>query len=217
MSRQKQRKFRELAEFSNFIANPFPNKGHWQEKIFKNNNPLILELGCGKGEFCNQLGKMFPQQNFIGIDIDGARLWRAGKNAMDANLKNVVFTQLNIDKIEESFDINEVDEIWIPFPDPYPKPSKWKKRLISTIFLERYSKILKPEHILHFKTDNTNLYTFAVNSILSSGFTILENTDNLYHSTILNEFNSIPSYFESIFMEKGETIKYIRFQNIVKK
>jgi len=214
MSRHKQRKFNELATFTNFYSNPFVFKGKWNNEIFNNANPVVLELGCGKGEFSIHLSKQFPTTNFIGIDLDGARLWRAAKNALNEKSTNVVFVQANIDKITEMFSSNEVSEIWIPFPDPYPKPSKWKKRLISTTFLEKYKQILHPNAILHFKTDNTALFEFGLKSIVEAGFKICEQTHDLYQSPLLNDFNSIPSYFEQVFMAKGESIKYVRFQMI---
>ncbi|HPD63974.1 MAG TPA: tRNA (guanosine(46)-N7)-methyltransferase TrmB [Bacteroidia bacterium] len=217
MSRHKQRKFNELAGFENFYANPFSFKGVWSEKVFSNQRPITLELGCGKGEFSLQLGKQFPERNFIGIDLDGARLWRAAKNALAECLSNVAFIQMNIDKIEEAFAPGEVSEIWIPFPDPYPKPSKWKKRLISTVFLERYKKIIQNGSILHFKTDNSHLFDFGIKSIQESGYLIISQTNDLYHSPLQNEFNTIPSYFESIFMAKGESIKYVMFKFVDEK
>jgi len=212
MSRHKKRKFSELNSFPNFYAEPMRFKANWQNDVFKNNNPITLELGCGKGEFSISLAKHFPEKNFCGIDLDGARLWRAAKNAINEGLTNVVFAQANIDKINDIFTTNEVSEIWIPFPDPYPKPSKWKKRLISIVFLERYKQIVQDNSIFHFKTDNSPLFEFGMESIKQAGFNILESSNNLYQSAILNEFNSIPSYFEQIFKAKGETIKYVRFQ-----
>lgn len=211
MSRHKRRKFSELATFPNFISEPYIFKGKWNEIVFKNLNPLVLELGCGKGEFSITLARLFPEKNFIGIDLDGARLWRAGKDALTLNLSNVVFVQANIQSITEIFSENEASEIWIPFPDPYPKPSKWKKRLISSIFLDYYKNILQPGSMLHFKTDNTALFEFGLKSIYESGFYIIEYTYDLYNSALQNEFNTIPSYFESLFKEKGEPIKYARF------
>lgn len=211
MARHKKRKFAELATFDNFFDQPIGISGDWREMFFKNSNPLILELGCGKGEYTNELGKRFPDINFIGIDLKGVRLWRAAKNAIEAKLTNVAFLKINIDHITEFFNGGEVDEIWIPFPDPYPKPSKWKKRLVSSKFLSMYKQILKPYGIVHFKTDNTALYEFALETFSEQKLEVLENTNDLYGSEILNSYNSIPTYFEQLFKEKGETIKYIKF------
>jgi tRNA (guanine-N7-)-methyltransferase len=212
MARHKKRKFAELATFDNFFDQPENINGDWRELFFKNSNPLILELGCGKGEYTNELGKRFPDINFIGIDLKGVRLWRAAKNAIDAELTNVAFLKINIDHIAYFFKNDEVDEIWIPFPDPYPKPSKWKKRLVSSKFLSMYRQILKPNGIVHFKTDNTGLYEFAIETFSNQKLNIIENTIDLYNSEILNSYNSIPTYFEQLFKEKGETIKYIKFK-----
>ncbi|MBT7826502.1 MAG: tRNA (guanosine(46)-N7)-methyltransferase TrmB, partial [Bacteroidetes bacterium] len=125
---------------------------------------------------------------------------------------NVAFLQINIDNIEDYFAEEEVSEIWIPFPDPYPKPSKWKKRLISSKFLTKYKRILQQKGILHFKTDNTPLFEFAKETLDKDKHSILQITDNLHESDLLNEYNSIPTYFEGLFRDKGEKIKYIQFQ-----
>lgn len=211
MARHKLKRFAELETFPNYYDQDQSMKGKWSAHFFKNNHPLILELGCGKGEFSLGLGKEFQDLNFIGIDLKAVRLWRGAKDAMDADLSNVAFLKANIYDIEEYFAKNEVDEIWIPFPDPYPKPSKWKKRLVSSNYLNKYKNILKKEGIIHFKTDNTGLYEFACETLEQMNCKILDNTDDLYQSDIQNKYNSIPSYFESLFMEKGEKIKYIRF------
>ena len=212
MARQKQRKFAELATLPNFYNAPEQMQGNWRELCFKNTHPIILELGCGKGEYTNNLGAKFPDKNFIGIDLKGVRLWRGAKDAIDRKLSNVAFLQINIDKINEYFGFDEVAEIWIPFPDPYPKPCKWKKRLVSSLFLNRYKFILKKEGIIHFKTDNTPLFEFAKDTLKEEGHRILQITDNLHESDILDEYNGIPTYFERLFREKGEAIKYIQFR-----
>ncbi|MBT5528746.1 MAG: tRNA (guanosine(46)-N7)-methyltransferase TrmB [Cytophagia bacterium] len=212
MARHKQRKFAELATLDNFYFQPENMQGKWNSLCFKNTNPIVLELGCGKGEYTNNLGAKFPDKNFIGVDLKGVRLWRAAKNALDNKLNNVAFLQINIDNIEDYFAEEEVSEIWIPFPDPYPKPSKWKKRLISSKFLTKYKRILQQKGILHFKTDNTPLFEFAKETLDKDKHSILQITDNLHESDLLNEYNSIPTYFEGLFRDKGETIKYIKFQ-----
>lgn len=211
MARHKQRKFTELATLPNFFKLPEHIKGKWNADCFKNDKEIILELGCGKGEYTNKLGAEFPNKNFIGIDLKGARLWRAAKNAMANNLSNVAFLQINIDNIVDYIDYEEISEIWIPFPDPYPKPSKWKKRLVSSYYLNKYKDILKKDGILHFKTDNTGLFEFAKETLESEKHQILQITDDLHESDILNEYNGIPTYFEGLFREKGEKIKYIQF------
>lgn len=196
---------------SNAFSDGTHFRGKWSRECFDNDQPLVLELGCGKGEYSIALSKSFPERNFIGIDLKGVRLWRAAKDAAEAGLKNVVFLQIAIEKIEESFAPDEVSEIWIPFPDPYPKPCKAKKRLISPKYLDFYKNILVKNGLIHFKTDNDGLYNFAVEVLEKEGHYISAVTDDLYHSEIQDKFNSIPSYFESIFLSQGKTIKYIRF------
>jgi len=212
MSRSKIKKFSELATFTNYLNGEVPMKGKWNVHYFRNENPLVLELGCGKGEYTNHLAHVFPDRNFTGIDLKGARLWAAAKASQNIQLSNVAFLQINIDKLTDHFDREEVDEIWIPFPDPYPKPSKWKKRLISSWYLNKYKQVLKKEGMIHFKTDNLALYHFALDTINKEDHDIVMHTDDLYNSAIQNEYNSIPTWFEHIFREKGESIKYICFQ-----
>lgn len=212
MTRQKKIKFKELATFDNAFESPNEMKGKWNSDYFKNNNSIILELGCGKGEYTNELAKRFSDKNFIGVDIKGVRLWRGAKNAIIAKLQNVAFVRILIQNITEIFDKDEITEIWIPFPDPFPRPSKWKKRLVSSLYLNYYKDILIKNGIINFKTDNTNLYQFGLKTLKEEKHEIIEYTDNLYNSAILNEYNSIPTYFEEIHKEKGETIKYIKFR-----
>jgi tRNA (guanine-N7-)-methyltransferase len=211
MSRHKTRKLAEIKSMANVFEDARHFRGKWKQECFGNDNPIVLELGCGKGEYSIALAKKFPGKNFIGIDIKGARLWRAAKDANACGSNNVVFLKALIEQIEDYFSISEVTEIWIPFPDPYPKPSKSKKRLISSKFLNFYSKILIPDGIIHFKTDNEKLYEYALNTLKAEGHLISSATEDLYNSGDLNEYNSIPSYFETLFLEQGKTIRYIRF------
>ncbi|MBC8343061.1 MAG: tRNA (guanosine(46)-N7)-methyltransferase TrmB [Bacteroidetes bacterium] len=208
MARHKKKKFAELATLANFYKLPDYIKGKWNAECFKNDRPIVLELGCGKGEYTNKLGAEFPDKNFIGIDLKGARLWRGAKNAIASKLKNVAFLQINIDNIVDYFEHEEVAEIWIPFPDPYPKPSKWKKRLVSSYYLNKYREILKSNGILHFKTDNSGLFEFCRETLEMEKHRILQIADNLYGSENLDKFNGIPTYFWEIFRGKGEKSKH---------
>jgi len=210
MSRKKTPRIAEFKTLPNALISPVNMKGKWKD-YFGNDHPVSIELGCGKGEYTNRLGQEFPDRNFIGIDLKGARLWRGAKNALAAELTNVRFLLINIGNILDYFDPNEVSEIFIPFPDPYPKPSKHKKRLISEKFLNMYNTILIPGGIVHFKTDNTDLYNYTLEVIKSGGYKILVNTQDLYHSDVIDVYNSIPTYFEQLYTEQGMAIKYIRF------
>jgi tRNA (guanine-N7-)-methyltransferase len=210
MSRKKTPRIAEFKTLPNALLSPENMKGKWNEH-FGNDHPISLELGCGKGEYTNRLGKEFPEHNFIGIDLKGARLWRGAKNALAAELNNVRFLLINIGNILDYFDPNEVSEIFIPFPDPFPKLSKHKKRLVSEKFMNMYKIILIPEGLVHIKTDNTDLYNYTLSVIESGGHKIIINTPDLYQSEFVDFFNSIPSYFEQIFIEQGLKIKYIRF------
>jgi tRNA (guanine-N7-)-methyltransferase len=210
VSRKKIPRIAEFKTLPNALVSPENIKGKWNEH-FGNDHPISVELGCGKGEYTNRLGKEFPDRNFIGIDLKGARLWRGAKNAIAEDLKNVRFLLINIGNILDYFEPNEVTELFIPFPDPFPKLSKHKKRLVSEKFMLKYQTILIPEGIVHFKTDNDDLYNYTLSVIQSGGHKIFVNTPDLYHSDLIDLYNSIPTYFEQIFVEKGMTIKYIRF------
>jgi tRNA (guanine-N7-)-methyltransferase len=210
MTRKKTPRITEFKTFPNSLVLPENMKGKWKEH-FGNNHPISLELGCGKGEYTNRLGKEFPERNFIGVDLKGARLWCGAKNALAADLKNVRFLLINICNILDYFDQNEVSEIFIPFPDPFPRPCKHKKRLVSERFINMYKNILAPEGIIHVKTDNTDLYNFTVSVVNNLGHFIIVNTEDLYNSDYVDIFNSVPSYFEQIFIDQGMKIKYLKF------
>ncbi|MBD3636061.1 MAG: tRNA (guanosine(46)-N7)-methyltransferase TrmB [Crocinitomicaceae bacterium] len=193
----------------------FPLKGSWNEKIFKNNNPIILELGCGKGEYSVQLGKMYPDKNFIGVDIKGARIWHGANEVRQTGMKNVAFIRTRIDFIETFFTANEVDEIWLTFSDPQPK--KPRKRLTSRLFIERYLKFLKPGGIVHLKTDNSWLFASTLEQIDENGYHLIQKTWDLYGELVedldeaTREILNIRTHYEKIFSEKGFDIKYVKF------
>lgn len=194
----------------------YPLKGHWREKIFKNDNPIVLELGCGKGEYSVGLAKAFPEKNFIGIDIKGARFWFGAKEATQKNMKNVCFLRTQIELIECFFAENEVDEIWITFPDPQIKYRRTKHRLTNPVFLERYKKILKKDGVIHLKTDSEYLHGYTLGLLEGLGHDILTAHHDIYgapeytpDTPLLRE---IQTYYEGLFSAKGKTITYIKFK-----
>lgn len=193
-------------------------KGKWKEVHFKNLKPIILELGCGKGEYSVGLASKFPEKNFIGIDIKGARMWRGAKTALEENLKNVAFLRTRIEFIASCFEKNEVDEIWITFPDPQPKEKKEKKRLTAPNFISEYRKFLKPDGIIHLKTDNSFFYDYSLNEVQSKEYTLLMSTADLYGAQLpsldkdTQEILSIQTHYEKMFKEKGHKIHYLKFK-----
>jgi tRNA (guanine-N7-)-methyltransferase len=193
-------------------------KGSWREEVLKNDNPIVLELGCGKGEYSVGMGEHFPAKNFIGVDIKGNRIWRGAKTAVENDMKNVFFLRTRIDHIDSCFAENEVDEIWITFPDPQPKDRLERKRLTSPMFINRYKKFLKPNGIIHLKTDHEGFFRYTLEEIERCGFTLLESTFDLYGEVIdkldpkTQEIMSIKTYYEKLFSEKGHSIHYLKFQ-----
>jgi len=187
-------------------------KGKWSSQIFKNENPIVLELACGKGDYAIALAKKYPNKNFIGIDSKGARIFTGSKTAIDEKLNNVVFVRMKIENILNFFSENEVDEIWITFPDPFPKLRDAKRRLSAKSFLERYRKIAKPEGILHFKTDDLPLFLFTKEMAQEFSPEILYCKENIYGSPLQFEELNIQTYYEKQHLAKGRTINYIRFR-----
>lgn len=193
-------------------------KGKWRTEYFYNNHPLVLELGCGKGEYTVGMARKFPEKNFIGIDIKGARMWRGSKTALEEGIENAAFLRTRIEFIPSCFDKNEVDEIWITFPDPQPKDRQEKKRLTGLLLINRYRKFLKPGGIIHLKTDSDFFYNFTMEEIEKNGYELIENTTDLYGEAIENmdkttqEILSIKTHYEKIFTEKGHKIHYVKFK-----
>lgn len=194
----------------------FHLKGKWRNEIFKNNHPIVLELGCGKGEYSVGLAKAFPQKNFIGIDIKGARFWFGAKEAHQQSLRNVAFLRTQIELVDRFFDENEVDEIWITFPDPQIKYRRTKHRLTHPDFLARYKKILKKDGIIHLKTDSEFLHGYTLGMLQASGNEIITAHHDIYgapeyeaNTPLLRE---IKTYYEDLFSKKGKTITYIKFR-----
>lgn len=192
---------------------PFEMKGRWREDYFKNDNPIVLELGCGKGEYAVGLAKMFPDTNFIGVDIKGARMWTGAKAALDAGLDNVAFLRTNIEIIDRFFAPGEVQEIWLTFSDPQMKNER--KRLTSTYFLERYRRFLVDGGLIHLKTDSNFLFTYTCEMVSENKLPVDISTTDLYHDGNLDagtrNILGIRTYYESMWLDRGLNIKYIKF------
>lgn len=187
----------------------FELKGNWNKSFFKNDNPMILELGCGKGEYTVGLAQLFPDKNFIGIDIKGARIWTGAKEAFEKSIKNVAFIRTNIEMINHFFAQDEVSEIWLTFPDPQMK--KTSKRLTSTNFMRLYQQIVKPDGLIHLKTDSNFMFTYTCEMVKANHYPVNVCTDNLYNSDYVNPILDIKTYYEQQWLSRGINIKYIQF------
>lgn len=214
-------KFADLKTFPNCfdlffkdLDTVFANKGNWHASVFKNNNPIIVELGCGKGEYTIGLAEKNPSKNFIGLDIKGNRIWTGAKQALESKLNNVSFLRTKIDFTDYCFAENEVSEIWITFPDPQPQKARTRQRLTNPIFLNRYKTMLKPGGLVHLKTDSTSMYEYTLEVIKENNHTLLFSTDNLYQNCPADrqELIAIKTHYEKLFTDKGENIKYCCFQ-----
>ena len=183
---------------------------HWAEDFFKNPNPIILELGCGKGEYTVGLAEKYPEKNFIGIDLKGARLWRGSKTVQENRMKNVAFIRSRVDHILRFFGPGEVSGIWITFPDP--QPGKERKRLTSNVFLDRYKIITTPDAIIHLKTDNPDFFQYTLDIIEKNDHNLLYSTDDLYHCDLAEDVITIRTYYENMWLEKGKKICYVKFR-----
>jgi len=218
VGKNKRAKFEEMEGFEHVVQEPYHSikdsdyklKGKWANTFFENQNPIILELGCGKGEYTVELAEKFPEVNFLGVDIKGARIWKAAKSALKKNLKNVGFLRTNIEIIHQFFDVDEVSEIWLTFPDPQMK--KTRKRLTSTTFLNKYKLFLKRDGIIHLKTDSNFQFNYTQELVRLNEFEILAETDNLYESELLNDTLNIKTFYEKQWLARGITIKYISFR-----
>lgn len=214
-----------LAKFAEMAANPlvvecpfwqlqkegFALKGNWHQHFFKNNNPIVLELGCGRGEYTIGLARRFPEKNFIGIDIKGARMWHGAKTAVEEGLQNVAFLRTNIECIDGLFAENEVAELWLTFSDPQMK--KATKRLTSTYFMERYRRFLVDNGVINVKTDSNFLATYTKYMVERNSLPLLQCTFDLYaEKDIDSSLTDIRTYYESMWLERGIPIKYLKFQ-----
>ena len=213
MGKDKLKRFAEIDTFSNVLqldaGKPF--KGQWSSSFFKNNNPVVLELACGKGEYTVNLAQMFPDKNFIGIDYKGNRIWRGAKTALEEGVNNVAFLRMQIENLVDYFATGEVDEIWITFPDPQPQLSREKKRLTSPRFLNMYQSVLKEGGCVNLKTDNDGLYEYSVDKIAELKLPSHIQTADLYHSEYADEVLSIKTYYEKKYLKDNKNINYLKF------
>jgi tRNA (guanine-N7-)-methyltransferase len=213
VGKDKLRKFAEIDTFPNVYQMEEGKvlKGNWKKDHFKNENPIVLELACGKGEYAVNLAKMFPQKNFIGIDLKGNRIWRGARTGVDEGITNLAFLRIQIEDIVEYFGTDEVDEIWITFPDPQPQESREKKRLTYPGFLAKYKQFLKPDGKVNLKTDNDGLYLYTVEMVEELGLTCYKKTEQLYKSEFYDEVLQIKTHYERIYLKHDKNINYIQF------
>lgn len=210
--RKKLQKFAEIKTFPNvFESDAEYMKGRWGQDFFKNRHPITMELGCGKGEYTLELARRWPGRNFIGIDLKGDRLWRGAKTALEEGLKNVAFLRVHIRYISDYFAPGEISEIWMPFPDPFPKKRHAKHRLTSPQFLEIYRTLLGPDGRIHLKTDHPQLYEYTLETVEQEGGVIHEAIPDLYASGKNEDIREVKTTYERRHLEAGKTIKYVCF------
>ena len=220
MVKNKLSRFRELETLDRVFQPPVEEiygkdyrlKGRWKREVFGNDHPLVLELGCGKGEYTVGLARSHPDKNYMGLDIKGARIWKGARQANEEGLENVAFLRTRIDFITSFFDRQEVDELWITFPDPQKKKRRRKKRLTGAIFLNRYRQLLKDQGVVCLKTDNRGLYDYTLELIKSNNLDVERHTDDLYRTGWQDETVSIRTYYETKFLDEGAKINFIQFR-----
>lgn len=225
--KNKLQKFSDLLTFSNVYENynfhhpvligtdgeEIDLKGKWNKDHFKNDKPITLELACGRGEYTLGLGRENPDRNFIGVDIKGARIWKGANIALNEGLDNIAFLRCRIELLSHFFGKDEIDEIWITFPDPFLKESKSNRRLTSLFFLKQYVKVLKNKGFVHLKTDETNLYEFTLETLADQElYELQEHNKDIYSGPLSIPELELKTYYENMHLEKGKTIKYVRFQ-----
>lgn len=218
-SKNKLKRFKENETFKNVIQptrdqveKGFSKRGAWNDH-FGNKNPIVLELGCGKGEYTVGLAKLFPEKNFIGIDIKGARFWRGAKTALEEGLENVAFLRSQIELVDRLFAENEVSEIWITFPDPQIKYKRTKHRMTNAVFLDRYKKVLKPGALMHLKTDSEFMHGYTLGLLHGSGYEVLYANHDIYKNEgSPKEVLELQTFYENQYLEKGKPITYIQFR-----
>ena len=220
-SKNKLKRFKENESFSNVVQptreevfnDSLKLKGNWKRDFFKNDHPIVLELGCGKGEYSVSLAKMFPDKNFLGIDIKGARFWRGAKTALEEELKNVGFLRTQIELIDHLFEENEVDEIWITFPDPQIKYKRTKHRMTNPDFLNKYKKILKLDGFVHLKTDSEYMHGYTLGLLQGLGLNIEYAHHDVYGTTNApKDVTEIQTYYEKQYLAIDKKITYLRFK-----
>ena len=220
-SKNKLKRFKENEIFANvfqptrkeLVNQNYALKGNWNATYFKNSNPLVLELGCGKGEYSVALAQKYPNKNFIGIDIKGARFWRGAKTAIEKNIPNVAFIRTQIELIDCVFAENEIDEIWITFPDPQIKYKRTKHRMTNSVFLQKYKKILKKEGIVNLKTDSEFMHGYTLGLLHGEGHEVLYANHDVYKQEgSPEEVTSIQTFYEAQYLEQNKPITYIRFK-----
>ena len=220
-SKNKLKRFSENETFTNVfqptreevVGNEFPLRGKWNSEFFKNDNPIVLELGCGKGEYSVGLAERFPNKNFIGIDIKGARFWRGAKTAVESGMNNVAFVRTQIELINHIFTENEVSEIWITFPDPQIKYKRTKHRMTNSEFLNNYKKILKPNGLMHLKTDSEFMHGYTLGLLHGEGHEVIYANHNIYKNEgAPAEVTGIQTFYESQYLEVNKPITYIQFR-----
>jgi len=218
LGKNKLRKFLEIEELSNVIQperydlkEEIQLKGKWNSDFFQNNNPIVLELGCGKGEYSVALSERYPNKNFVGIDIKGNRIWKGAMDSEKNNSKNIAFLRIRIENILMCFGKDEVSEIWITFPDPQIKKKRQKKRLTHPEFLKKYSKILKDDGIIHLKTDSMFLYGYTLGVIQAENHKLLDCTNDVYRTQQMRDNMDIKTHYERIFLDKEAPITYTKF------
>ena len=218
MGKNKLANFAELETFHHVFQVPsgillsgkgFEWKGKWNEMFFKNNNPIVLELGCGKGEYTVELARQFPDKNYIGVDIKGNRIWTGARKSLQEGLRNAAFIRTNIEMIHHFFSSNEVSEIWLTFPDPQMK--KTSKRLTATNFIRSYLNFLKPEGVIHLKTDSNFMFTYTCEMVKANHFQVIDYQEDIYASESVSPILNIKTYYEQQWLERGIAIKYIGF------